>query len=274
MPSLQGELLVSRYESDGFVFPIDVMSPEDAVTFRRRLESAEARYGRIDLEIKSYLVLVLADQLVHHPAILDAVELIIGPDILVWDADFIIKEAHDRHFVSWHQDLIYWGLEPDDEVTAWVALSASTVENGCVRFLPGTHTGEIVPHIDTFAQDNMLTRGQSVHLEVDESDAVDVILEPGQISLHNGKLIHGSRPNQSNDRRIGFAIRYVPTHVRQVVGARDSAMLVRGVDAYRHFESEPRPSADFEPGQLALRAEIEQRRAAVLFQGVESPGTG
>ena len=274
MPSQQRELVLSRYERDGFVFPIDVMSSEEAVSRRRRLESAEARFGRLDLKIKSYLVLLLADELVHHPAILDAVELIIGPDILVWDADFIIKEAHDRHFVSWHQDLTYWGLEPDDEVTAWVALSPSTVESGCVRFVRGTHRGEIVPHVDTFSQDNLLTRGQTVQLEVDESDAVDVVLEPGQISLHNGKLIHGSRPNRSDDRRIGFAIRFVPTHVRQVVGRRDSAMLVRGVDAYRHFEAEPRPSADFEPAQLAIQAEIERRRSDVLFQDVESPGPG
>ena len=264
---------LSSYALDGFAFPVDVMTPDEAHACRRRLEAAEARYGRLELKIKIYLVLGRADELVHHPVILDAVEQIIGPDILVWDADFIIKDAHDTHYVSWHQDLTYWGLEPDDEVTAWFALSPSTVENGCMRFAPGTHHVGIAPHIDTFAPDNILSRGQEVALEVDETSAVDVVLEPGQISLHDGRLIHASRPNRTGDRRIGLAIRYVPAHVRPMAGRRDSAMLARGVDRHGHFDSEPRPGADFEPSQLALQAAIEERRVAVLLQGAEPPAT-
>lgn len=264
---------LSCYSRDGFAFPVDIMTPDEAHAYRRRFEVLEARYGRLELKIKIYLVLGLADELVHHPVILDAVEQIIGPDILVWDADFIIKDAHDARYVSWHQDLTYWGLEPDDEITAWFAFSPSTVENGCMRFAPGTHKGGIAPHVDTFASKNILSRGQEVALDVDESSAIDVVLEPGQMSLHDGRLIHASRPNQTGERRIGLAIRYIPAHVRPVAGQGDSAMLVRGVDRHGHFDPEPRPGADFEPSQLVLQAAIEERRMAVLFQGAEPSTT-
>jgi len=261
--------LAARYRADGCVFPIDVMSADAARGYRRRLEEAEASRGSLELKIKIHLVLKMADELVHHPAILDAVEQVIGPNILAWDADFIIKNARDPRFVSWHQDLTYWGLEPDLVVTAWVALSPSTAESGCMQIIPGSNKGAIVPHTDTFARDNILTRGQEVAVEVDERQAVNVVLQPGQMSLHDGKLIHASRPNRTDDRRIGFAIRYIPTHVRQVAGPKDSAMLVRGQDTHGHFDLEPRPAGDFEPAQVALQSEIEKRRSAVLYRGAE-----
>jgi ectoine hydroxylase-related dioxygenase (phytanoyl-CoA dioxygenase family) len=137
--------------------------------------------------------------------------------------------------------------------------------------MPGSQQGAIRPHLDTFARDNILSRGQEIAVEVDDASAVDIVLRPGQISLHDGKLIHGSRPNRSNDRRIGFAIRYLPTHVRQASGPRDSAMLVRGHDRFHHFEAEPRPHGDFEPAQVTVQKEIETRRAAVLFKDAKRP---
>ena len=266
----QDETLTSRYRTDGCVFPIDVMSEDEASGYRLRLEEAEARYGNLGLKIKIHLLLKLADELVHHPAILNAVEKFIGPNILAWDADFIIKNARNPSYVSWHQDLTYWGLEPDMMVTAWVALSPSTIESGCMRIIPGSHVGTIAPHSDTSARDNMLTRGQEIAVDIDENQAVHLVLRPGQMSMHDGKLIHGSCPNRTADRRIGFAIRYIPTHVRQTVGPKDSAMLVRGEDTYGNFNLEPRPTGDFEPTQVVVQAEIEKRRAAVLFQGAET----
>ena len=139
--------------------------------------------------------------------------------------------------MSWHQDLTYWGLDPADIVTAWIALSESGPQNGAMRVIPGTHTSEVVPHKDTFAANNLLSRGQEISVEVDETKAVTLELEPGQMSLHHVKLIHGSEPNPSDKRRIGLAIRYIPTHVRQIAGMTDSAMLVRGADAFGHFHA-------------------------------------
>ena len=198
--------------------------------------------------------------------VLDAVEGVLGPNILCWSANFFTKEPKTTNFISWHQDLTYWGLDPADIVTAWIALSPATVESGCMRFVPGTHKMEVVSHKDTFAEENMLSRGQEVEVDVDENDAVDVVLQPGEMSLHHVKLIHGSNANQSDDRRIGYAIRYMPTHVRQVVGDRDSAMLVRGVDAEGNFDRETPPSEDLTEAALAQYTAVMKQQEAILFR--------
>jgi non-heme Fe2+,alpha-ketoglutarate-dependent halogenase len=193
---------------------------------------------------------------------------VIGPNILCWNTNFFIKEAASPGFVSWHQDAAYWGLEPEEVVSAWVALTHSNLESGCMKVIPGTHRESRIPHVDTFHKDNLLTRGQEVAVAVDESRAVDLVLEPGEISLHDIKLIHGSMPNLSRDRRIGLAIRYLPTHVRQTK-ERDSAMLVRGVDQYGHFDPEPRPARDLDEAALAAHARAVERKFALFYQGTE-----
>lgn len=263
---------VRAYEENGFLFPIRVMSEEEARAYRRRLEAAEAsgdpEIGRY-LRTKAHLVFTWCDELIRHPKILDAVEDVIGPDILCWSSGFFNKEANDPAYVSWHQDLTYWGLEPADIVTAWLALSPATPESGCMKFWPGSHRFDILPHEDTFAEKNLLSRGQEIRVEVDETTIVFDELRPGEMSLHHVKLVHGSEPNRSNDRRIGFVIRYVPTRVRQVVGRTDSATLVRGVDRYRHFEPERRPAADLEPAALAHYREVMDRLNRVLYRGTE-----
>ena len=256
-----------RYTSDGCVFPIEVLTREEAARCRRRLEDMEARCGNLHYSPKPHLTFVFVDELIQDVRILDPVEDIIGPDILVWDSTFIIKEAKDARFVSWHQDLTYWGLEPPDVVSVWLALSPSTPQSGCMRFLPGSHTAQL-PHHDTFAEQNILSRGQEVTVHVDEREAVDIVLTPGQMSLHHGRVVHGSAPNRSDDRRIGFNIQFLPPHVRQVVGRRDSATLVRGIDRYDHFQEERRPSADFTPEALmSFRQELTQRRSQYLYRG-------
>jgi hypothetical protein len=260
---------VERYASDGCIFPIDVLSSTEAGEYRRRLEAAEARHGGLCMIQKVHLTLRLVDELVRHPKILDAVEDIVGPNILVWDSNFIIKEAQDPRFVSWHQDLTYWGLEPPEIVSAWLALSLSVPESGCMRFVPGSQARQL-PHHDSFAADNMLSRGQEVAVQVDETAAVDIILTPGQMSLHHGRVIHGSAANRSTDRRIGLAINYLPPHVKQVVGSRDSAMLVRGVDHYNHFDADQRPTMDFTPQEMTdFQTALARRRSKFLYEGVD-----
>ena len=271
MPKRLSHAEIDRYRSDGVLFAQTILPPAEAARWRRRLEEAEARHGRIHYLYKPHLVLMLADEIVHNSALLDMVEDIIGPNILLWDAAFVIKEAHVEGFFSWHQDLTYWGLEPPDVVSAWVALSPATPESGCMRMIPGSHKGGILPHRDTFGQNNMLTRGQEITVEIDQSRAVEVVLAPGQASLHHGRVIHASNSNRSNDRRIGLTIQYIPTHVRQVVGKKDSAMLVRGIDDYRHFDPEPRPTVDFDPVTAALQSKMTTLRNEVLYRGAEPP---
>lgn len=244
------------------------MSESEALALRRQVEAAEAEYGP---SLKPYLrenphyVLTFIDRVIRHEAVLDVVESIIGPDILVWASAFFIKEAETSSFVGWHQDARYWGLEPHDGVSAWVSFGHSRPANGCMRFIPGSHLVGLLEHDDTFAPDNILSRGQQVH-ELDESSATDVILKPGQISLHHMRVVHGSRSNPSAERRMGLAINYMPMHVRQTLG-RDSATLVRGKDRLHHFEPGRAPDADMEPGALAFYERITNRQLEILYRG-------
>jgi len=260
-----------RYHDDGFVFPIDILSADEALGCRGRLEAFEAEHGKVKYAMKPYLTMLLADELAHHPALLDAAEDVIGPNLLLWDGAFIIKEPHDDHFVSWHQDLTYWGIEPAESiVSVWLALSPVGPENGGMRVIPGSHALDILPHADTFEADNLLSRGQTIAAEIDEDSAVDVRLAPGQMSLHHGRVVHGSKPNRSDQRRIGFNLQFITPEVRQTAIDNDMAMLVRGADTRGHFEAEARPVADLDPAALALVGEIARRRHKVLFRGAEA----
>ncbi len=262
------EAAVEHYREHGYYAPIRVMPAGDAEGIRRRLEAHEAAHGVLkgSMRHKSHLLFTWLDSLIRHPSILDAVEGVIGPDILCWSSTFFIKEPRDPGFVSWHQDSTYWGLDPADIVTAWVALSESTAENGAMRVIPDTQKLAQVAHRDTFAANNLLTRGQEIAVDVDGSKAVMLSLQPGEMSLHHVRLIHGSDPNPSAKRRIGFAIRYLPTHVRQIEGTRDSATLVRGVDRFGNFEREFPPQHDLSEAALALHAHVMGDQQKVLMK--------
>ena len=260
---------VERYHRDGFYFPVPVLTPDEARECRRRLEAVEAANGGQlsgELRQKPHLLFTWLADLVRHPAILDAVEDVLGPNLLVWSTSFFIKGPRDAAFVSWHQDATYWGLSEPDVVTAWVAFTEATVDNGAMRMVPGSH-GEQLAHRDTFAANNLLSRGQEIEVEVDEARGVDIVLRAGEMSLHHVRMVHGSPPNRSNDRRIGFAIRYIPTYVRQLAGEIDGAMLVRGVDAHHYYVPERAPAADLSPEARAHHAESVARSAKILYRG-------
>lgn len=269
MPKILSDRSIERYVDQGFCAPLCAFTEDVAVQYRRLLEKHEAESGgplQGNLRVKTHLLFTWVDRIVHHDRILDAVEDVLGPDILCWTTNFFIKEPHSPGFVSWHQDAAYWGLDPDDVVTAWVALSTSDMVSGCMKVIPGTHRQAHMPHVDTFHENNLLTRGQEIAVTVDEDQAVAIPLRPGEFSLHHIKLVHGSAPNRSDDRRIGLAIRYLPTHVRQT-RHRDSAMLVRGVDRFGHFDLEPRPRRDLDEAARSAHAEAVKRKVAVMYEG-------
>ena len=220
---------------------------------------------------KTHLLFTWVDQLIRSPAILDAVEDILGPDLLAWNTHWFVKEPGDGRYVGWHQDTTYWHLQPDNAITAWIALSDATKASGAMQVVKGTHTQEVVPHNDTWKPGAMLTRGQEIAVEVDEGSAIDVELRAGEMSLHHHKIFHASPANQAQNRRIGLAVRYIPTHVRQVAVTGDSAALVRGVDEYGHFRLEPRLEQDMDPALVAMQAEAAQRQAQILYSGTGRP---
>ena len=269
MPKMLTDAQVMQFREQGYVSPVRIMSAQAAGAIRERLEAYERSTGgplRGNLRHKSHLLFRFVSEIVHDARVLDAIEDLYGPDLLCWNTNFFIKEADNPAFVSWHQDSTYWGLSKPDVVTAWVALSRSDEASGAMSVIPGSHLMDQIPHRDTFDDRNLLTRGQEVAVDVDASRAVRLDLEPGEMSLHHVRIVHGSPPNRSADRRIGLAIRYIPTSVRQIHGE-DSATLVRGRDTFRSFEHEPVPSSDMQPDMVALHTAIAERNARILYRG-------
>ena len=248
---------IEHYRRDGHVSPLPAFSPQQALAYRRRLEESEARFGPLQvgkLGSKSHLVFTWVDEIARHPSVLDAVESLIGPDILIYTLTMWLKNARDDAYVGWHQDASYFGLEPLEQVTAWVALSESSPESGCVQVIPGSHLHGLKHHsAPQTGRKSMLPRSQSITNAnaVDESKAVDQPLKPGEFSLHHTLLIHGSCPNRSSDRRLGIGISYIPARARFTGSTRLTAMLVRGID-HGNFDAEPRPQADCDVAALAF----------------------
>src|SRR6266850_60206 len=174
MAKLLSEAQVAQYREAGYLAPIRIMSEDAAACLRQALERVEAHMGGPlagDLRHKSHLLFPFLADLVRHPVLLDAVEDLLGPDLLCWNSNFFIKEAETPSFVSWHQDSTYWGLSAPEVATAWVALTASNAANGAMAVIPKSHRFDQLPHRDTFHRHNLLTRGQEIMVEVDETKA-------------------------------------------------------------------------------------------------------
>ncbi len=206
MNTLSAEI-VDRYERDGIAFPVPVLSAGEVEEFRRELEAiCVDRPKRLD---QLHLQFPWAYRLASHAKVLDAVEDILGPDILVDGNLVFYKEPRDPRYASWHQDSVYSGWHLTPSVSAWIALTPSERANGCMRVIPGSHKQGLLEH-ENIQDPNLLNRrGERLRMDVDESQAVDVVLRPGDMSLHHTNIVHGSNPNTSNGPRIGFIVRYV-----------------------------------------------------------------
>ena len=272
MPNILSDTQVARAHRDGFIHPIRAFSADNAAAFRQRFEAYEAQFDgwyEMSKGQKLYLLQTWMRDLASHPGVLDAVEDVMGPNIMVWGTSLFVKDAGTESYVSWHQDSTYWGLSKPAVWTAWVALSPANRRSGCMKMIPGTHKWEQIAHEDTLAADNLLTRGQEIAVDVDESDAVFLELEPGEISLHNIRTVHASEPNRSDDRRIGVAIRFIDPSVRQINADGDSAWLVRGEDTHGNFVLETPPAADMDAAAIAEHDRIMKLRQGVLYKGLD-----
>jgi len=270
------EQAVKDYWDDGFVFPITVFPEDEVANFRADLEEIERTWREADLplplnmykRVNAHVVMPLANRIALDPRVLDVVEAVLGPALLLWSAELFIKEPRTTQVVGMHQDLTYWGMgETQDQLTAWIALSPATVESGCMDFVQASHKNPILPHNDTFSDNNLLSRGQEVAVDVAEEDKTHIELQPGQMSLHHGLTIHGSGPNASDDRRIGLAIRFLNPNAQQKVADRDYAILARGEDRVGNFIHIPMPTELFSPESLELHARIRTDQAKAMAQG-------
>ena len=267
----------AAFERDGYLFPVHLMAPREMAEVRRGLEdyllhSSRNPHDDLLLQYKVHMVFTWADRLIREPALLDAVEALIGPNLLVWNTAVMMKQPRQAGFVTWHQDALYWGNDPAHVVTAWVALTESDPENGCLRMFPGSHRWGVLAHVDTFGADNMLSRGQKVIEELEDRDATDIVLRPGEASVHHTVTVHGSEPNRSERPRIGFAITYVVPEAT-LTGPRTGATLVRGANPGDNFDIETmRPDADLAPAAITAHDEAMRPFAAAIHEGAEKEG--
>lgn len=265
MAKLLSARQIERYRRDGYLFPLRAMSTDDAARYRRALEAHEARMGgRLSgiggaARFKNHLLLRWVHGLVTDPAVLDAVEDVIGPDILCYTSTFFIKEPGSPAITAWHQDATYFGLRPHDHVTAWIALTESSPESGCLEFMSGGKELGLLRHRANAIEHSVNGGRQKIVEEFDVADRVLAPLRPGEFSLHHTLCLHRSAPNAGPDRRIGLGVSYIPTRVRHVGSKRMPAMLVRGRDAYGHFEPEPAPAADLDDAARAAHARAYER---------------
>jgi non-heme Fe2+,alpha-ketoglutarate-dependent halogenase len=258
--------IVPTYEAEGYVSPISVLDAAEVTRYRAaydayeesladRLANVPAR-DRYVYFAETHAYLPWAYELATHPNVLAAVELLLGPDLLIWDSRWFTKRPGDGTYVSWHQDGTYWALDPPKVSTAWISLARSFPGNGAMQVVPGSHKAGQLRHIDTFEEANALARGQEIAVEIDEAQAVPLTLAPGEMSLHHIGIVHGSKPNASAEPRIGFAVRFIAAEVKQNVESA-IAMLARGVDRYGHFDL-------LEPPATASEDEIEAKRAEII----------
>ena len=265
----------TAYRQEGYHFAVRAFTEAEAGALRRRFLDYWHSHQEALLALKpreraaymldTHLFLRWVSDIALNTRVLDAVESVLGPDVLVWSTQWFTKMAHDKAYVSWHQDATYWGLSPPNVTTAWIALSESTVANGCLRVVPATHL-QTLPQRETYAETNMLSRGQEIAVEVDEAHAVDLTLRPGEFSLHHVGIVHGSGPNESEGPRIGLAVRYISPDVVQSGAQRDLAVLARGEDRYGHFDLAQPPVQDMEFGQSPTHADSLARKKINLYK--------
>ena len=263
---------IKRYRDTGLMFPQRVMTTDDAANYLAQLESYESNTGgpvNGKWRYKSHLVFPWFNQLMRHPAILDLVRSLLGNDLMVWTTHIYPKEPGDGRFISWHQDSAHWGLDSNQVLSVWVALTDATRENGCMRMLPGSHHNGQVEHQDTRDSNNILTRGQTIFNGIEEDRSVWIELKAGEVSVHHVDMFHASTPNHSNQRRVGVAIRYITPSARQTRIDEDYATLVSGDDQFGHFKEEIAPKTTMSAEATAFHEHVADLQGQIYLSNTD-----
>tara|TARA_A100001011_G_scaffold218231_1_gene226153 strand:+ start:908 stop:1699 length:792 start_codon:yes stop_codon:yes gene_type:complete len=246
-----------NYFRDGYISPIDILSPEETLTHRKELETAEKKIGSLHYKTKVHTILKSPYELAINKKVLNIVEDLIGPNILLYNVTYIIKEPNTSSHVSWHQDLTYWGFNSDNVVSMWLALSEANELSGAMEIIPGSHNLGMFDHEKTNDKSNVLLQGQTVK-DVNNENSVLCALKPGQASFHHGWVLHKSGLNNSIDRRIGLNVQYISTDVKQLKIENDSAFCVKGKDLYNNFNVDVPAKSNLDPLALSLFNDLDK----------------
>ena len=265
---------VKQYDEEGYVAPIDALSKKESKEIRNEIELIEKKWpNELEGLGRNYVHLIspVFDKVCNNKKILDAVESLIGKNILICGTTLFIKNPNEKGFVSFHQDAEYIGLEPHNWVTAWVAITDANEENGCMRMWSGSHKNDLQYHNQKFDENNLLTRGQTVE-NVPLNETKPVILKAGQISLHHPKIVHGSGLNKSNDRRIGLVIQsYIGTNVKQVLG-KMYVQQARGNDTFNYHEHVAKADQLMNQKAIKIRKKANHELSKIFYSGSKKVG--
>jgi len=265
---------LNQYKEEGYVAPIEVLSNGEAKEIRNEIETIEKKWpNEINGLGRNYIHLIspVFDKISHNSKILNAVESIIGRNILICGTTLFIKNPNEKGYVSFHQDAKYIGLEPHNWVTAWVAVTDANEQNGCMRMWVGSHKEKLKDHNQKFDQNNLLTRGQTVE-NVPINETKPVVLKAGQMSLHHPAIVHGSDQNRSNDRRIGFVIQsYIGTNVKQVLG-KMYVQLARGKDSFNFHENAKRAVELMNNKDILLKKKANEELQKIFYKDAKKVG--
>ena len=260
---------LQEYNDTGYVFPINILSKDEALKIRKEIENIENKWpNELNGVGRNYAHMIspALDMVCHNSKILDAVESIIGKNILICGTTLFIKNPHEKGFVSFHQDATYIGLEPLNWVTAWLAITDANEENGCMRMWPGSHKDNIKHHKQKYDKGNLLTRGQTIE-NVPLDKTTPLVLKAGQMSLHHPTIVHGSGLNKSNDRRIGFVIQsYIGSNVNQVLG-KMYVQQARGDDTFKYHMHTKRPNHLMDPEDTQIRNKANEDLQKIFYSG-------
>ena len=265
---------LNQYKEEGFIAPIDVLSSDEALKIREEIENIETNWPK-ELEGigRNYVHMIspVFDNVCHNTKILDAVESIIGKNILICGTTLFIKNPNQKGFVSFHQDAKYIGLEPHNWVTAWIAITDANEENGCMKMWSGSHKKSIQKHSQKFNENNLLTRGQTID-NVPIEETTSVILKAGQMSLHHPTIVHGSGLNKTEDRRIGFVVQsYIGSNVEQILG-KMYVQQARGIDEFKYHEHTKRPVELMSQNDIKTRKKANEELSKIFYSGSKQKG--
>jgi hypothetical protein len=253
---------VASFHYDGFLYPLPGLAPDEIADCVAGLDRLEAELGcpvaEADVKWRShgYAHSPWLNALVRHPRILDAVEDVIGPDILVWTCTFFIKEQGSKTFAAWHQDGAFFGLEPHEQVCAWVALSDASRAAGCMEMISGKGAPRMLHHEAKGIRNSINRAGQTIIEAFDKRGPRAMALNAGEFSLHHELAVHRSAPNHATHRRIGIGLNYLPPHVRVNGPVRLKAMLVRGEDRRGYWDLIEPPQAERDAAALAAHQAV------------------
>lgn len=267
MNALPGDK-IAQWRYDGFLSPFPCLDAEEVAACQEGVRRFEAWLGtpinaHPDMRWRTmpHLLMPWVAALARDPRIVDKVAQLLGPDLLMFTSTFFIKEPHSPTVAAWHQDSTYYGIEPKEEVTVWLALTEASEAAGCMDALSFRGSPRQLSHVSRAVKDSVNRAGQVITEPLDGGDPVPMPLRPGWFSMHHGLCPHRSGPNTSDHRRIGLGLNYIPASVRPSGAIRQAAAVVRGTDRHGHFEPVDWPTVELGAAEVATH-----QRATSLYR--------